>query len=75
MRYTNPRLLYFTLLSPVFFTDMAYYRGAVLRYRLFSVLRKMKKKRRKKEKQSKTVINWKPKTKNYTEKKKTYTLF
>jgi len=35
----------------------------------------MKEKHRKKEKQSKRMINWRPKTKNYTEKKKTYTMF
>jgi len=38
--------------------------------KLFSMLRK-----RKKEKQSKRTINWRPKTKNYTEKKKTDTVF
>ena len=68
MRYTNPRLLYFTLLSPVFFTDMAYYRGAVLRYRLFSVLRKMKKKYKKKEKKKNDKLE--PKTKLHGEEEK-----
>ena len=70
MRYTNPRLLYFTLLSPVFFTDMAYYRGAVLRYRLFSVPRKMKKKYKKKEKKKKKNDKLEPKTKLHGEEEK-----
>jgi len=32
-------------------------------------------KAQKEEKQSKRMINWRPKTNNYTEKKKTYTMF